>query len=471
MKKQYVRIAVVISLLMILAFVILGWVAFNSQRKFNKAMYEQDISSHFQIFYDQLSHPLISDNEYMFYNDLHIFGTDVLLSGLDFNADMGYYGKMYIDYSGKSSVIDLQSVQGYEGNFDIDEYLKRERGYVTPVNRDPDVIKLDNKAEQIFNELSETTFDYPDSNEFNEAVSFYEKGDDGFQVYELIWKSATKPLCFRLRCVFTYDVTRDIFAILKPTYMIFLFDWLVIEVLLIVAMIIFYQVRVRYETRQTALTNGVAHDLKTPLAIVKAYAENWGTIKEEERSEYSQNLISEVDSMTSIVNSLLYLTRVNSDKNKLLFEKVELMSLIGSVCSKMNMLIEERGLDIDITSEEKDGSYMINADLDMMRVILSNFLSNAIKYSDKKIRISVSEKKGNVVFSITNDGKTINKKDLKKIWDTFYKTDSSRTDRINSHGLGLAINKTLLKVHKAKFGCRSNDSIGTEFWFSMKRIR
>lgn len=469
MKKQYVRIAAFISLVLMFAFVLYSWSAYFSYRNSKEEMYKEEIHSYFKNFYDQLYKPLIPDNEYIYTEGMYIFGTDVLLSGLADNSDMGYYGKMYIDYSGNSSVIDMQSVQGYEGNFDINEYHKRQLDYVmSSVYRPYDIRELDNKAEQIFNELSGTTFDYP---EYPEAVTFYEKSEDGFQVYEFKWKSDTKQLTYRLRCVFTYDVNRKILDILLPYYRFLLFDWLVIELLFIVAMIIFYQVRVRYEIRQTALTNGVAHDLKTPLAIVKAYAENWGTIKEEERAEYSENLISEVDSMTSIVNNLLYMTRVNSDKSKLTFEKVELMSLIGSVYSKMNMLIEERGLDIDITSEEKDGSYMINADLDMMRVILSNFLSNAIKYSDKKIRISVSEKKGNVVFSITNDGKTINKKDLKKIWDTFYKTDSSRTDRINSHGLGLAINKTLLKVHKAKFGCRSNDTNGTEFWFSMKKMK
>ena len=308
MKKQYIRIAALVSLLMMSAFVIIGWAIFASYRNSDKERYRNTLDNYFAHFYDQMSHPLLSDNEYLFDNDLYIFGTDLLLSGLEENADMGYYGKLYIESFDTSSVIDMQSVHGYDGEFDINEYLRRQLLYVTPDYRSSDTVELDQNAKQIFDNLSDTMFDY---SEDNESVAYIEKDYDDSVMYEFKWKSDSKPLELRLRCVFTYDLTSKTLSSLFPFYILMFIDWLIIELVFIIAMIVFYKVRMKFENRQTVLTHGVAHDLKTPLAIVKAYAENWGTINEDERSEYTENLISEVDSMTSIVNNLLYLTRVN----------------------------------------------------------------------------------------------------------------------------------------------------------------
>ena len=82
---------------------------------------------------------------------------------------------------------------------------------------------------------------------------------------------------------------------------------------------------------------------------------------------------------------------------------------------------------------------------------------------------SVTRKSGkNILFSVTNDGTPIGKKEIKKIWDPFYKTDKARTGRLGSSGVGLAVNKSILEQHKAKYGCRSDES-GTTFWFEMRK--
>ncbi len=91
----------------------------------------------------------------------------------------------------------------------------------------------------------------------------------------------------------------------------------------------------------------------------------------------------------------------------------------------------------------------------MMNMVLSNFMSNAIKYCDHIIMIQLNRIGRKIEFSITNDGANIEKKDLDKIWDVFYTTDKARTDRMSSSGVG-----------KADYGCTSGDN-GTEFKFSL----
>ena len=136
----------------------------------------------------------------------------------------------------------------------------------------------------------------------------------------------------------------------------------------------------------------------------------------------------------------------------------------------MEQIAKERNMSIDFKKEKEDEEYVVMADLDMMNMVISNFLSNAIKYGKEKVEIILSDGGSNVMFKIKNDGETISKKDQKKIWDLFYKKDKSRTDRMGSNGVGLAVNKSILELHKAKFGVESGSG-ETTFWFEMKKAK
>ena len=117
-----------------------------------------------------------------------------------------------------------------------------------------------------------------------------------------------------------------------------------------------------------------------------------------------------------------------------------------------------------------DGECIVSADLDMMKMVISNFMSNAIKYGKTKVEVLLVNGSNNVTFKITNDGEPISRKDQKKIWDLFYKKDKSGSDRLSSTGVGLAVNKSILDIHKAKFGVESS-AAGTTFWFEMKKAK
>ena len=155
---------------------------------------------------------------------------------------------------------------------------------------------------------------------------------------------------------------------------------------------------------------------------------------------------------------------------KLNLEEVDLYAL-AKVCYKhVEELAKERKIQVEIRKEKDDGEYIVSANLDMMRMVISNFLSNAIKYGKTKVEILLVSGSNNVTFRITNDGEPISKKDQKKIWDLFYKKDKSGTDRLNNTGVGLAVNKSILELHKAKTGLDSNAE-STTFWFEMKKAK
>ena len=283
-------------------------------------------------------------------------------------------------------------------------------------------------------------------------------------------------MSYKLDDVFTYD--RDIF-IFHPFQMVLANYWYIyflflavmaaLNILCIFLMRKLYLNRRNYEARTQKLTRSVAHELKTPLAVIKAYTENWEYVDEKDRPEVAAKINTEVDHMAKMVSTLLDLSKMEAGDVKLNLEEVELFALTKTCYKHIEPIAKERGIDVEFIKDDGDAEYLVNADLAMIKMVISNFLSNAVKYGKKKVEIRFSNYGNNVTFKITNDGKTISAKDQKRIWDLFYKTDDSGSDRMNSTGIGLAVNKSILELHKAKYGVWSGTG-HTIFWFEMKRI-
>ncbi|MBE5963390.1 MAG: HAMP domain-containing histidine kinase [Lachnospira sp.] len=221
-----------------------------------------------------------------------------------------------------------------------------------------------------------------------------------------------------------------------------------------------YKKQYLYELNRRRLTSGIAHELKTPVAIIRGYVENWEQYDENERNEYSKILIKETDHMSKLVGDFLELSRLEAKAKKLNLESVDLYSLTNSVLNKMkaDVSIETDGLE----------EYLVQADLEMIRTAISNLVSNSIKYSDKMIELKLSENNGKIKFLIANDGATIDGENMGNVWDEFYKGNKNDYNRFGSDGLGLAITKNIFILHKAQYGCTSKNG-RTEFWFELKK--
>ena len=261
-----------------------------------------------------------------------------------------------------------------------------------------------------------------------------------------------------------------VFSNYMYAYIIFVAALIVLLALSIILMRRMYVNRMNFESRTQNLTRSFAHELKTPLAVTKAYVENWDLVEEKDRADVSAKINAEVDHMSKMVNTLLNLSKMDSGEIKLDLQEVELFEL-GKACYRhMEKIAKEKNMTVEFKKDNDDGEYMVMADLDMMNMVISNFLSNAIKYGKEKVEVSLQTSGSNITFKVTNDGETISSKDLKKIWDLFYKKDKARTDRMSSNGVGLAVNKSILELHKAKFGAESASGL-TTFWFEMKKAK
>ena len=261
-----------------------------------------------------------------------------------------------------------------------------------------------------------------------------------------------------------------VFSNYMYAYILFIFVLMVLLAVTIILMRRMYVNRMNFESRTQSLTRSFAHELKTPLAVTKAYVENWDLVDENDRADVSAKINAEVDHMSKMVNTLLNLSKMDSGEIKLDLEEVELFELSEACFKHMEKIAKEKNMKVDFKKDNDDAEYVVMADLDMMNMVISNFLSNAIKYGKEKVDVSLQTSGCNVMFKVTNDGGTISSKDLKKIWDLFYKKDKARTDRMSSNGVGLAVNKSILELHKAKFGAESAAG-QTTFWFEMKKAK
>ena len=324
--------------------------------------------------------------------------------------------------------------------------------------------------------LNDGTYSYQINS--NDAAVLDEKIKNGEYVVtrqKSLWTS------FNIQCAYLNSKTENYYVtyLFHPLelafrthiflYILSLLTLIIIEALAAFMMRKMYSNRMSYELMRQDLTRSIAHDLKTPLAVTKAYTENWEYIDEEDRPEYAEKLNAEVDNMAVMINNMLNMTKLDSEKD-LKLEEVELYAMTSTIYERMKPIIAERGLKVKLITDIIGGKYYVNADPKMIKIAIGNFITNAVKYAESKVEIKLLGKDKKVTFMVTNDGEGISKKEIKRIWEPFYKTDKARTDRMGSSGMGLAINSSILRLHKAKYKCISNKT-ETSFWFELKRVK
>ncbi len=216
--------------------------------------------------------------------------------------------------------------------------------------------------------------------------------------------------------------------------------------------------------REKQFTSDASHELRTPLSIIKGTLE---VLIRKPRSveQYEEKVnycISEVDRMSEIVDQLLLLARYESGKVTPVITKIDIHEMLKAVLARLKFLIEEKKIIVNYTAVK---AAVILADYSMLQIILENLISNSIKYSSdgKQIDIILKNIGGNIALEIKDYGIGIQQEHIGKIFDRFYRADSSRNSEISGNGLGLAIVKRLADLQNLSLSVKSIPSKGTSF--------
>ena len=223
------------------------------------------------------------------------------------------------------------------------------------------------------------------------------------------------------------------------------------------------------ELRKDLVAN-VSHDIKTPLTMIRAYAEMIKDISGDDpqkRNEHLDVILQETEYLNKLVSDMSELSKLQSGVLELKRDNFDLKECTDNVVLLLSKVITEKNVKLVLDYDD----CVVYADEIKISQVIYNYLSNALKYSDpdSKITIRIRSDEEKVRVEVIDNGNGISAEALPYIWDRYYKVDKNFNRSVNSTGLGLAIAKAILEAHKARYGVESVLNEGSTFWFELNR--
>ena len=215
------------------------------------------------------------------------------------------------------------------------------------------------------------------------------------------------------------------------------------------------------------LLANVSHDLRTPLTMIVGYGEMIRDLPEENNESNINVIIDEAKRLSTLVDDLLDISRIENDNIKLNKKEVSLNDLLTNTYHQYEKYCEAQNVKLELKlSEDK----IVSIDEARIKQVLYNFINNALNYNDKDNQLiilgsEIIDNKTRVY--VYDNGEGISDKDINNIWDRYYKVDKLHKRSHIGSGIGLALSKQLLEAHNIKYGVESKVGEYTKFYFDL----
>lgn len=218
--------------------------------------------------------------------------------------------------------------------------------------------------------------------------------------------------------------------------------------------------------RRELLAN-VSHDLRTPLALIYSYAEMMNDFPDEITPEQTKIIMDETRRLTTLVNDILDMSKLECDMDGLNISHFNLTRNISETTKRVGKLLRTNGYEIIFNH---DDDIYVNADETKIDRAFYNILINAVNHSGDNQVIEVTQEviRDGVRISIVDNGEGIAKDDLPFIWDRYYKKSKMHKRAATGTGFGLSIVKRIIELHGGRYGVVSEIGKGSTFWFELK---
>lgn len=215
--------------------------------------------------------------------------------------------------------------------------------------------------------------------------------------------------------------------------------------------------------QEKQFTSDASHELRTPISVILAQGEYLLDIaKDEKEKELAQTIVDKSKQVSKLVSSLLLLARIDQNRQKFNKEKVDLGVIIDVAIDSMKELASKKG--IQLIANVCEGT-IVDADESLLISVITNLISNGIKYGKEagEVLISASKLESGTEIVVKDNGHGISKEHIDKIWTRFYRVDDVRNDEYGSSGLGLSMVKSIIELHGGEISVKSTLGHGTEF--------
>ena len=234
------------------------------------------------------------------------------------------------------------------------------------------------------------------------------------------------------------------------------------------------EAKVLFDEQNRELISNISHDLRTPITAVKGYCEGLmdGVADTPEKQErYIRTIYNKTTEMDRLINELSFYSKITTNRIPYAYDRVNVKAFFDDAAAEIGDDLQAKGFEFRYVDEVPEGEQII-ADAEQITRVLSNIVSNAVKYADKpnkRISLHVSMLGDEIVGSVKDNGKGIAARDLPNIFDRFYRTDSSRNSKEGGSGIGLSIVKKIIEDHGGRVWALSEEGEGTTITFSIRR--
>lgn len=219
----------------------------------------------------------------------------------------------------------------------------------------------------------------------------------------------------------------------------------------------------KVQTLQRELIANMSHDLRTPLTMISGYGEMMRDIPGENTPENVQIIIDETNRLTSLVNDILDLSKLQSGTQTLQYTTFNITLLIQALIERYQKMLVSQNYKIQLEYEEE---LYVNGDEIKLNQVIYNLMNNAMTYCGEDHLVLLKQVKldDGVRIEIIDHGPGIEADELPYVWERYYKSKQHHIRASVGTGLGLSIVKNILELHKARYGVQSEMHKGTTFW-------
>lgn len=231
--------------------------------------------------------------------------------------------------------------------------------------------------------------------------------------------------------------------------------------------------KIKYDDNRTMLVSSISHDLKTPITSIKGYVEGIldGVANTPEKLDsYLRTVYSKAELIDALIDDLLLYSKLDLNQLPFNFERTDVAEYFNYCIYDSEVELSRTNIAIRLENN-LDARRYITIDRDRMRRVIMNIIDNSRKYMNKplgEIVISLRETNSSIIIEIRDNGAGIDKNDVNKIFDRFYRGDTARTDTKGT-GLGLAIAKQIVEGHQGRIWAKSHDNEGASILISLAK--